>query len=526
MATFVCKENGLMPAHSPSAMPARPRKFAGILLTLLLLAALLLPVIPAAAKEQDLSAFVRQGMDLWRVPGMAVTVVNSEEVLYRESFGMTAIESGAPIDENTLFAIASTTKAMVAAAILVLADEGKLSLDDKVTDHIPELHFNSPLLTAQITLRDLLAHRTGLPSTDFWSFFLDMPVDEQIRRLAEVPPSNPLRTGFIYQNTMFDLAGIVIERVSGLRWDRFVAQRLWQPLGMRHTFGARSAIPGDLQHVLPYQIKDGELIQSEWDTPADMAAASGTVWSTILDMGRWAQFLLRGGVSANGDRLLSESAVEEMFKPQQLIPASEFYPASSLSDPSWRTYGLAWFQQDFQGRKIDFHTGSLSGLIALIGLDRASDRAVVILGNRDHAEMRHAVLWQVMDQHPHGPRRDWNQDVWNLYKSGREAGRDRWADIEKSRLDNTRMSLLPKAYAGRYENPAMGEVQVIVDGRRSVLNAGAIAMPMSHWHIDTFLVEYEPWEMKEFATFNIGPDGEVTSMDLFEFRFERLPPED
>ena len=98
MATFVCKENGLMPAHSPSAMPARPRKFAGILLTLLLLAALLLPVIPAAAKEQDLSAFVRQGMDLWRVPGMAVTVVNSEEVLYRESFGMTAIESGAPID--------------------------------------------------------------------------------------------------------------------------------------------------------------------------------------------------------------------------------------------------------------------------------------------------------------------------------------------------------------------------------------------------------------------------------------------
>ena len=125
-----------------------------------------------------------------------------------------------------------------------------------------------------------------------------------------------------------------------------------------------------------------------------------------------------------------------------------------------------------------------------------------------------------------GPRRDWNQEVWNLYKSGREAGRDRWADIEKSRLDNTRMSLLPKAYAGRYENPAMGEVQVIVDGRRSVLNAGAIAMPMSHWHIDTFLVEYEPWEMKEFATFNIGPDGEVTSMDLFEFRFERLPPED
>ena len=161
---------------------------------------------PAAEDSEGLATFVESGMALWQVPGMAVAVVSSEEVSFQQGFGMTAVDDGTKVDEHTLFAIASTTKAMVVAGILMLVDEGKLSLDDPIVKHIPELHFSNPLLTEQLMVRDLLAHRTGLPSTDFWTFFQDMPLDEQIKRFEYVPAAAPLRTRLIYQNTMFELA--------------------------------------------------------------------------------------------------------------------------------------------------------------------------------------------------------------------------------------------------------------------------------------------------------------------------------
>jgi CubicO group peptidase (beta-lactamase class C family) len=426
------------------------------------------------------------------------------------------------IDEHTLFANASTTKAMVVAGILVLAAEGKLSLDDHIVKHIPKLHFSDPMLTEQLMVRDLLAHRTGLPSTDFWTFFLDMPLDEQIRRLESVPFEAPLRTRLIYQNTMFELAGLVIERLSGMRWDHFVRERLWQPIGMNETFGARGQIESGLTHVTPYFYSDDQLNQARWDFPADLADAAGSAWSSIHDMGLWAQFLLRGGVTDDGQRLVSEAGFEEMFKPHQLASPDDFYPTVELTRPNWRSYGLGWFQQDFQGRKIDFHTGSLSGLIAIIGLDRAGDRAVVVLGNRDHAEMRHAVLWEVMDNSAPGERRDWNQEVFELYRDQADTGDEKWAEIEEKRLAKTKPSLSREEYTGNFESPAIGEITVAMEGRKLVLKTKKIELPMTHWHLDTFLVEYNPWGLREFAEFRVGPDGGIATLELFGESFTPL----
>lgn len=475
----------------------------------------------ASGSDSPLAEFVESGMDLWDVPGMAVTVVESEKVLFSQGFGVTTIRKGKPVDEHTLFANASTTKAMVAAGLLMLADEGKLTLDDVVTKHIPELHFNTPLLTEQVTIRDLLAHRTGLPSTDFWTFFLAQPLDEQIKRLAAVEPANPLRTGFIYQNTMFELAGLIIERVSGQRWDHFLEQRLWQPIGMNETFGSRGQIDKGLDHVMPHDLRDDKLQIVDWSLPADLADAAGSAWTSIHDMGLWAQFLLRGGTTAEGERLLSEESIEEMFHPQQLIPASSFYPTHELTQPNWLSYGLGWFQQDFQGRKIDFHTGSLSGLIAIIGLDRANDRAVVVLGNRDHAELRHAILWKTMDQDPDGQRRDWNQDIWSLYEDARDSGDQRWAKLDSERLSDSSPSLPLAAYTGQFTTPALGDITIVLEKGKMIFRTAKLDMPMSHWHLDTFVVEHKPWGLKEFATFQVGPDSKINRLSLFELDFSR-----
>lgn len=484
-----------------------------ILSTIALLMAITTTVL-AATESNELSGFVETGMELWHVPGMAVAVVSGDEVQFQQGFGETAIRAGKKVDEHTQFAIASTTKAMVASGILMLADEKKLSLNDPITKYIPELHFSDPMLTGQLMIRDLLSHRTGLPSTDFWAFFQEMPLEEQIQRLKHIPVAAPLRTRLIYQNTMFELAGLVIERLSGMHWDIFLKERLWQPIGMNETFGARGQIPNTLTHVMPYHFNGDQLVPADWDLPADLADAAGSAWSSIHDMSLWAQFLLRGGVTKEGTRLISDAGFTEMFKPQQLAEPQDFYPTVMLTQPNWRSYGLAWFQQDFQGRKIDFHTGSLNGLIAIIGLDRAGDRAVVVLGNRDHAEMRHAVMWEVMDNNPPDARRDWNREIFDLYANLAEKQDEEWVKTKQGRIPDTRTSLAQEQYAGVYESPGFGNITIESSAGRLILRTTSVEFSMSHWHLDTFLVEYKPWNLRDFAEFRIGPDGSVTGIDL------------
>jgi len=489
---------------------------ANILHRLALFALMIGFFVPAmAAFEADyLSAATEKGMDLWHVPGMSVAVVTRDKILLQKGFGNTTAKNGQPVDQHTLFAIASTTKAMVVAGILMLVDEGKLSLDDPITKHIPELHFGDPMLTEQLMVRDLLAHRTGLPSTDYWSFFQDMPLEEQITRLQTVKSAAPVRTRLIYQNTMFEIAGLLIERLSGQRWHHFLNERLWQPVGMQETYGAREQIGAEQSYVMPHMYMDDKLSVPAWDFPADYADAAGSVWSSIYDMSLWAQFLLRDGVTSSGDRLISEESISQMFEPHQLASSDDFYPTTEFTQPNWRSYGLAWFQQDFQGRKIDFHTGSLSGLIAIIGLDRANDKAVIVLGNRDHAEMRHALLWEVMDNTEGDSRRDWNQDIFDLYEKRADKGEERWEETQKKRIKNTKPGLPESAYAGTYRNETIGDILIRKSGRNMTLETRLVSFEMAHWHLDTFLVEYKNWQMREFVKFNIGPDGTLESVEF------------
>lgn len=478
----------------------------------------------AAVDTERLAGVVEEGMALWEVPGMAVAVIDDGEVVMKRGFGRLT-PGGATVDEHTLFANASTTKAMVAAGLLILADEGRLTLDDPVIRHLPGLHLHPLVPTGQITIRDLLAHRTGLPSTDFWTFYQRMPLEEQIERLRLVEPVALPRTRLVYQNTMYELAGLVIERVSGQRWDRFLAARLWGPIGMRETYGARGQIPPGLRHVMPHEVVDGTLRAIDFDLPADLADAAGSAWTSIHDMTLWARFLLAGGVTADGTRLISEAGMAAMFEPQQLATAGDFYPTVELTRPSWRTYGLGWFQQDFQGRHVDFHTGSLDGLVAIIGLDRAANRAVIVLGNRDHAEIRHALLWEVMDDRPPGQRRDWNADVFALYERLADEDRQEWAAIEAGRVGGSRPTLPLTAYPGRYRSAVHGDVVLAARGDALALETAMYAFPVTHWHGDTFLVSRETWRYGQFATFVVDPDGAVSALEVFGERFDRVGEE-
>lgn len=487
--------------------------------------AFLVLALNATASANDVSGTrivqtAERGKSMWQIPGMAVAVVDSGEVVLQRGFGQTTAE-GVAVDEHTLFANASTTKAMVVAGLLILADEEKLSLDDPVIDHLPEVHFHRDALTQQVTIRDLLAHRTGLPRTDFWTFRQLTPLDEQVRKLRLVEPEAAPRTRLIYQNTMFELAGLIIERVSGQRWDAFLDERLWQPIGMRETFGTRGQIPGNLEHVMPHAKVDDTVRVIPWDLPADLPDAAGSAWSSIHDMTKWARFLLRDGVTESGERLISQDGMAAMFEPHQFATPDDFYPTVELTNPNWRTYGLGWFQQDFDGRKIDFHTGSLDGLVAIIGLDRAGGRAVVVMANMDGAELRHALLWDVMDDSPEAARRDWANEVFNLYRARADEQRDEWTAIAEARLEGTEPSLALEAYLGTWHSEILGDIELRQNASRLVLSTGMYDYDVSHWHLDTFLVNYLTWSRGTFASFSIDPEGEAATLDVFGHTFRR-----
>ena len=242
-------------------------------------------------------------------------------------------------------------------------------------------------------------------------------------------------------------------------------------------------------------------------------------------MSLWAQFLLRGATTADGQRLISEKSLAEMFEPHQLSNPEDFYPTVELTKPNWRTYGLGWFQQDFQGRMINFHTGSLSGLIAIIGLDRVRDKAIIVLGNRDHAEMRHALLWHVMDESNADMKRDWNQEIFDLYEASRLERLAEREESERTRIPDTKPALPLESYAGTYSNDIIGDFTVrIVNGDLS-LETGMLTFEMRHWHLDMFQVVKDDMDFREFSLFGIDPAGAVATFTVFGVEFLRRDDE-
>lgn len=486
--------------------------------------ALLLCLGPcAAALEADaLDALAERGMADWGIPGMAVALVENGELVHAQGFGRTAVVDGAPVDAHTPFANASTTKAMVAAGVLILVDEGRLSLDDPMVRWLPEVRFADPALTPQVTVRDLLTHRTGLPSTDFTVFAQGMPLTMQIPLLAAVEPIAAPRSRHIYQNAMYDLAGLVIERASGQPWPEFLTERLWAPIGMHETWSHRGAMPAGRSRARPHDEVRGVLREIDHSFLPDMDNAAGSVWSSVADMARWARFLLAGGVTADGTRLLSEAAIAEMFRPQNLIDPDRFFPGAELTDPAWTSYGLGWFQQDFEGRKIDYHTGSLNGAVAMIGLDRDAGRAVIVMANREGAELRHALLWEVMDERPAIARPDWSTEVRALYDARRTKRDAAWQEIEAGRIADAPPTLPLAAYAGTFESPRSGAVTVAAEGGALTLGTRVRSHRLTPWHADTFLLMHADWNRGDFARFLLAADGTIEAVECFGDRFERV----
>ena len=371
------------------------------------LAAVLLAVSPADAQRgplRGMDAYVEQAMRDWHVPGMALAVVKDDSVVYMRGFGTRTLGRDEPVDEHTSFAIASTTKAFTATAVAMLVDEGKVRWDDPVSRHIPGFAIAAdPGLSGELTVRDLLSHRTGLPSADLLWYASGSSSEDVLRRLRYVRPFASPRTRYQYNNSAYMLAGMVVENASGMPWAEFVRTRILQPLGMSETLTGFQGLDTRGNVATPHlEVRD--TVHPIRYLDFDNIGPAGSMNSSVHDMARWLRAQLAGGTRPDGGRLVSEMQYREMLTPQFLIPQSQFYPVARLSRPNFTAYGLGWFMQDYRGRKVAMHTGSIDGMSALLAMVPEERLGMVVYLNLDHAELRHALMYRVHRCVPGRPR--------------------------------------------------------------------------------------------------------------------------
>ncbi|MGE5234594.1 MAG: serine hydrolase [Acidobacteriota bacterium] len=499
----------------------------------LVCASLLAPSLAAAKKPDPVATFDRlaeQARVDWGVPGMAVVVVRDGKVLLAKGYGVRELGKPDRVDADTLFSAASTTKAMTVATIGMLVDEKKLGWDDPVRRYIPELQLADPELADSLTVRDLLTHHTGLPETDYLWYSQTLDWKGILAHLRRVGPSAPVRSRFEYQNVMYGIAGDLVGRVSGTAWPEFLRQRIFAPLGMTRALPLGAEAAKVENRVTPHSREDGVL--ATWETlgVVDPIPSAGSVWISANDEATWMRFLLDPASfkDASGKPLLQPATVEEMFRPQVVIQPGAFYPTAELTKPKWTTYGLAWFQQDYRGRRVDFHTGSIDGLIAIVGLVREERFGVAVFANLDHAELRHALMLSAFDLFLDGKlSRDWNHDLHKFYDELQAKADQRRTEIEAKRVPNAPPSHPLADYAGTYADPLYGEIRFEVERDHLVARATRILTGKAEpWHYETFRIT---WERKldgtDWATFRLDALGKVGAVEIGGRSFARQAEE-
>ncbi len=504
---------------------------------------LLLISLPAIARPQatatnggadpvaTLDAYTAKAVRDWQVPGLAISVVKDGRVAFAKGYGVRDLGKPGAADAQTLFAIGSTTKAMTAAALAMLVDEGKVRWDDPVTRYLPAFQTGDPYVTREMTVRDLLTHRGGLGNADYLWYESNLPVAEVRRRVRFLRPTYSLRSSFIYQNVMYALAGDVVAAASGMSWEEFVRRRIFEPLAMSRTVPTlREAVARD-NVASPHDVVDG-VIRPIRNASVDPVAPAGSVWSSVDDMAKWMRFMLDTARTMDGRQLIKPPTWSELLKPQTIVTTQGFYPTARLTRPHWTTYALGWFQQDYNGRAVSFHTGSIDGMVAIIGLIPDERLGVYVLANLDHAEVRHALMYAVFDlwRPADGGRRtdreqatrDWSAEMLKLFGGLQAQADSARVRQEAQRVTGTRPTLALERYAGTYEDSLYGSATVSVENGRLSLRRGARQAALEHWHYDTFRARWtNAWQGTSMATFVIGARGTPDRLEMGGATFRR-----
>lgn len=487
------------------------------------------PAWSADFDAQPLDAVVERALTEFQVPGAAVVAVQDDKVIYLKGFGVREKGKNDPVTPRTVFPIASCTKAFTATLVAMLVDEGKLRWDDKVRDHLEYFHLSDDLADREVTIRDLLCHRTGMPRHDLLWSGLSTEGGDVIRRWGRATPSTSFRSKWEYANVPFTTAGSIAGNKLNLSWADAVHQRIFTPLGMTSTSGTWKIGSGAADRATPhYHALDKSIAAVKWDE-LDHAGGAGCVNSTAADMAAWLRFQLAGG-TFNEKRLVGERALKETHTAQMLFkpegPFALYFPAKA---GRFHTYGLGWFVHDYRGHDCVSHGGTLTGFRAQCMMVPEKKLGVFAVCNLRPTVFPEAVCKGVIDQLLGLPTEDWvkiGKDHLALLDLATTArNKKRQAD----RKPDTKPSLPLASYAGSYEERAYGMLEVVLEKERLVGKWGKFTFRLDHYHFDTFTaVPIEPadevisYDRSTFELqFRLGVKGDIEGVKVFDQEFKK-----
>lgn len=448
---------------------------------------LVLSAAPARALQDPLAgldAYIEAGMRAWNVPGLAIAVVKDDSVIFARGYGVREVGKPDKVDPHTIFAIGSSTKPITAAAVAMLVDAGSIAWDDPATRYLPRLQLSDPYVTRELTVLDLLTHRSGLPRGDLMWIAGEFDREELLHRVRFLEPAWSFRSRFGYQNLMYLAAGEVIPAVTGLSWDEFVRARIFAPLGMSRSSTTIRALEGQTNVAVPHAEIEGTVRPVRWRDAGNVGPA-GSVNSSVLDMAQWIRMNLNEG-SHRGRALLEPGTVQAMFSPQTVVRREGGW-ATMAPESRFMAYGIGWFLNDHRGRKVVQHGGNLDGMHALVGMIPDERLGVVILTNLNPHNLTYALMYRIFDAYLGAEPVDWSARMLAARDSLRARQRARAAEAARARAAGTRPSLPLDAYVGRYADRVNGDIVVIREGDSLVLRWGPRQdADLNHWHHDTF----------------------------------------
>ena len=483
-------------------------------------------------KGKIIDDFATKGKELWQIPGMSVVVVENDSTIFKSTYGVKNYFTREVVDNKTIFSMASTTKAFIGMGLGILVDRDSISWNDKVVDYLPNFKLSDPYITNDARIKDLLTHNLGIGNEDRLWTTDSTSIDELLFNFSKSKRKYPIRGGYTYQNIMYVVAGRVIEKVSGQTWQDFIKYNILEPIGLECTLTWSRDIFEYGNHTYPHMIDYDEGIVNVPFTISDQIGAAGMMWSCVDDMEKYLSFLLNNS-EVDGKRILSEKTFNYIFEPQIII-GSSFYPTSKLTKPNWRTYGLGWFQHDYRGLKIDMHTGSLQGLVAIIAMVRDKNIGLQVFANMDGAELRHALVYKIFDLLLFDDNsRDWNSEVFELYNERSERYKKSYYESFENRDKSKKLSYELEDFVGKYSNDMYGDIIVTLlkrEGKKSRkkyylnldVNNNIKNFDLEWWEGNTFLTDKdEKWLEKLFVDFK-EEDGSIKSLKIYNVQFDKV----
>ncbi|QPM68891.1 serine hydrolase [Atribacter laminatus] len=444
----------------------------------------------------DFEAYAEQARKDWGIPGMAISIVQGDEMIYAKGFGVKKVGESDPVDEQTIFQIGSTSKAFTAALVAMMVDEGKFHWKDKVIDYLPDFRMYDPWVTREFLINDVMAQHSGMPgyAGDFLSF-LGFDRDYIIHSIRYIQPISSFRSEFAYMNNLFLVAASLVEKASGKTWEDNLQERIFDPLGMNDTTCIQDGFTQALNVAYLHQNIKGQAKMLPMDWPyidwVYTYSPAGGINSNVVDMAKWMVLQLNEGVY-EGKQLISKENIQYMHSPKTILDANNFY-------------NLAWLTTKYEPYSLIWHNGGTSGIKSVIQIIPEAKLGIVVLTNMSDTQLPEALGKHFVDLYFGNPLKDWSAESLKAFKTSLSQEAE-IPDIPKEK------PLPLEAYTGKYVNPVFGEILISIEGENLVFAIGPkqSKVILTPWNRDTFLFSIPDFlDEGGFVQFQIDPMGKA-----------------